>query len=287
MPIRPESPRLSITTRLEYDLTERADVLLQIEAAAGADQMIEHGQMLVSSDVPLVTVPGEEAIGRRTWISAEGALTIEYHADVTVLRPALALDSLAATSPREWPALVIPYVFPSRYVESASFESFVTDSFGDLRGGALVAAQAAWIADNIRYCANSTKPDGTATTTFVERAGVCRDFAHLMAALARAGGIPARVVSVYAPDVVPQDFHAVVEVWLEGGWHLVDATGMARADEMVRIGVGRDATDIAFMTIFGTATMRQQSIEVSRSWRAPDLPARTDGAAVAVPTAAG
>jgi len=55
----------------------------------------------------------------------------------------------------------------------------------------------------------------------------------------------------------------VVEVWLDGAWHIVDATGLAPVDQMVRIAVGRDATDIAFMTIFGGATMNAQSIRVT------------------------
>jgi hypothetical protein len=39
---------------------------------------------------------------------------------------------------------------------------------------------------------------------------------------------------------------------------------MARADEMARVGVGRDATDIAFMTIFGTAMLWEQQVRVVR-----------------------
>ena len=58
--------------------------------------------------------------------------------------------------------------------------------------------------------------------------------------------MPARMVSVYAPDVTPPDFHAVAEVYVGGEWRLVDATGMAEPDTMVRIGVGRDAADVAF-----------------------------------------
>jgi transglutaminase-like putative cysteine protease len=75
--------------------------------------------------------------------------------------------------------------------------------------------------------------------------------------LARASGIPARYASVYAPGVEPQDFHAVAEVFLadpggQGGlWHLVDATGMAQPGNMVKIGVGRDAADVSFLSNFG------------------------------------
>ena len=104
----------------------------------------------------------------------------------------------------------------------------------------------------------------TAVDTFLERKGICRDYAHAMIALARASQIPARIASVYAPDVDPSDFHAVAEVWLGGAWHLVDATGMATPGSMARIGVGRDAADISFMTVFGVARLNTQIVSVTR-----------------------
>jgi len=39
----------------------------------------------------------------------------------------------------------------------------------------------------------------------------------------------------------------VAEVWLDGAWHPVDATGMTAPDGTVLIGVGRDACDAPFM----------------------------------------
>ena len=83
-----------------------------------------------------------------------------------------------------------------------------------------------------------------------------------MVTLARASQIPARMVSVYAPKVEPPDFHAVAEVYLAGDWHLIDATGMAAADTMARIGVGRDAADIAFMVVYGPSELSEQSVSV-------------------------
>ena len=91
---------------------------------------------------------------------------------------------------------------------------------------------------------------------------MCRDYAHVMITLVRAAGIPARMASVYALGVKPQDFHAVAEVYLGDTWHLVDPTGMAVAGSMARIGVGRDAADIAFMTSFGDAAMNHLSVAV-------------------------
>ena len=119
------------------------------------------------------------------------------------------------------------------------------------------------------YFVSSPRPSEPVCRTigihaFVTRRGVCRDFAHLLAAFARAAGVPARLSSVYALGMKQPDFHAVVEVWLDGAWHFLDATGLAPAEGFVRICVGRDATDIAFMTIFGFGEMRAQSVQVTR-----------------------
>ncbi len=94
-----------------------------------------------------------------------------------------------------------------------------------------------------------------AAGTFIDRAGVCRDFTHLGLTLCRAAGIPARAVAAYALALDPPDFHAVFEVFLDGGWWLVDPTRLAPIAGMVRIAHGRDAADIAFLTTAGGASI--------------------------------
>ena len=85
-----------------------------------------------------------------------------------------------------------------------------------------------------------------------------------MVALCRAGHIPARIASVYAPSVDPQDFHTVVEVYPDGAWHLTDPTGMATAETMAVMVVGRDATDVVFLTTFSAAELQRQTVDVRR-----------------------
>ena len=91
---------------------------------------------------------------------------------------------------------------------------------------------------------------------------MCRDYAHLLCAFARAGGVPARYVSGYSPGVTPPDFHACAEVWLDGGWHLVDPTGMSTPDTLAMIAVGQDAGDVAFMETGQPATVMYQDVRV-------------------------
>lgn len=256
--------RLQIEALLDYHVPAPADVLLTVEVAPLPDQRLIEDLLTVDGAGPLAPVAGEEGIGRRTWFSAAGRLTARYRATVDLHRPAIDITGLAETPRPALPPLVVPYLFPSRYCASDKFENFVADSFGALAGGAKVQAMADWIGREMAYVPGSTTGETTAADAFVSREGVCRDFAHLMAAFARAAGIPARLVSGYALDLEPPDFHAVVEVWLDGGWHLVDATCLAPTANVARICVGRDATDIAFMTIFGTAELIEQRVDVKR-----------------------
>ncbi|MFA6112814.1 MAG: transglutaminase family protein [Sphingomonas sp.] len=256
--------RLAIDVMLDYWIEDAADVLLLVEAAAMADQRLEQQDMRVYCSEPLRAVAGEEGIGQRTWARGEGNFRVEYQAVVAIKREVADLASLAPTPARMLPAETVAYLLPSRYCESDKFEGFVEQQFEGLEGGALAAAMSDWVRQHLTYASGASSGVTTALMTFADRRGVCRDYAHLLVSLARAGGIPARCVSAYAPGVDPPDFHAVAELWLAGAWHLVDATGMASCGDLARVAVGRDATDIAFMTVFGRTTMNQQTVSVRR-----------------------
>ena len=255
--------RLHIEAILDYFLPEPADVLLAIEAAPTEEQRLIEDRLTVSAGEPLRTVPGDDNIGRRTWVHSHGRFHAEYRGTFEVERNRETLNGLPITPRRELPADVIPYLWPSRFCESDRFISFVTREFGHLEGGTCITAMAHWIRSNIAYQSGASNEKTSAVDTFVARAGVCRDYSHVMAAFARAAGIPARLVSAYAWQLNPPDFHAVVDVWLDGGWHLVDASGLAPIEGLVRIAVGRDATDISFMTIFGSAQFVDQQVRVT------------------------
>ena len=256
--------RLNIEVELDYHFVEAADVLLAVEVAQLPDQRLQEDKLTVSGSGPLRPIGAEDGIGRRTWMRAGGECRAVYRAVVDVARPGGAIGALPASPLPDLPPEVVPYLWPSRYCEADRFEAFVEKTFGTLKGGARVEAMAAWIGREMDYVIGSSDVTTTAVDAFLSRRGVCRDFAHLMASFARAAGIPARLVSAYAWGLDPPDFHAVVEVWLDGAWHLVDATGLAPIEGLTRICVGRDATDIAFMTIFGVGEMRAQSVRVTR-----------------------
>jgi transglutaminase-like putative cysteine protease len=257
--------RLQIDFDLDYDVPEPADVLLAVEVAQLPDQILVEDLLTVDgASGPLTPVSGEDGIGQRTWLSANGPLHATYRATLDITRRLTPIDGLAICPYAALPAEVIAYLWPSRYCESDRFETFVERHFGGLAGGAKLLAMRDWINNEMDYVLGSSTGETTAADAFLARQGVCRDYAHLMASFARAAGVPARLTSAYAWQLDPPDFHAVVEVWLDGGWHFLDATGLAPPEGLARICVGRDATDIAFMTIFGTAIMNSQRVTVTR-----------------------
>lgn len=256
--------RVSISADLDYYFAEPTDVLLAVEAIPMFDQKLIRDSLKVVGDAtPLRSVQDHGTPGRRQWTEANGVTRISYTAEMDVVRPPLNISGLQVPPRRELPSDVIDYLFPSRYCESDRLETFAHSRFGHSRGGNQVLLMADWVYENFDYVAGASDATTTATDSFLSRQGVCRDYAHVLISLARAMGVPARMVSVYAPGLNPPDFHAVVEVWLEGHWHLIDPARMSPEESLVRITYGRDATDISFMTIFGMGHLQNQSVQVN------------------------
>ncbi|WP_380872437.1 transglutaminase [Sphingomonas sp. DBB INV C78] len=255
---------LRIRAQLDYAFEQPTDILLHIEAALIPEQTVESANIEISPTEHFARVPAQDMIGERIWLRVQGQLLVDYQATVTIERLLGDCANLDVIPPHQLPGETVQYLMASRYCPSDQFQPFVDAEFGDLTGGAKVVAMRDWIAGHIAYVSGSSNCGTTALETFVKRQGICRDYAHVMITLARAAGIPARIASVYALGVDPPDFHAVAEIFLGGAWHLVDATGMARERDMAKIGVGRDAADIAFMTAFGRTMLNSQSVSVER-----------------------
>lgn len=256
--------KIEISASLNYRLGEAVDLMLQIEAAALPDQHVLHTSLDVGAPKQFARQPAQDGIGERIWLSAAGELRVRYAARVEIDRPRIDWRTLGVVPLHRLPAEAVPYLNESRYCPANKFHAFVERRFGDVEGGEKIGRMRDWIESRFTYVAGSSDAETGALDSFVERRGVCRDYAHVLIALARAAHIPARMASVYAPGVEPQDFHAVAEVFLAGGWYLVDATGMARAGEMARICVGRDAADISFLTAYRDIELIGQQVTVQQ-----------------------
>jgi transglutaminase-like putative cysteine protease len=103
------------------------------------------------------------------------------------------------------------------------------------------------------YTPESTKADSPIDEALGQRRGVCQDYAHIMTALLREVGIPARYVSGYVyggtDDPHPSRAaatHAWVEALLPGlGWIGFDPTNNSVVGtEHITVAIGRDYADV-------------------------------------------
>ncbi|MBS1302301.1 transglutaminase family protein [Loktanella sp. SALINAS62] len=253
-----------IRVHLDYEVPDRVTLLLQLRAVTDPFQHVTDETLLVPDGCHWRATSGEEGIGERIWMDIDEPLKLSYHAHVSIDRPAHDLARLQATPLFQMNAPDIKYLMASRYCGATGYEDLL-DTFSHLSGGAKVVAMRDWITSNLVYDNSVSTANTTAQDTFADRRGVCRDYAHLLIALCRCSAIPARIAAVYSPDISPPDFHAVAEVFLDGGWHLVDPTEMTTTDRMVLTGVGRDAADVSFLTSFGVVQLKEQAVHVQES----------------------
>jgi transglutaminase-like putative cysteine protease len=258
---QPEPVTFDIDCTLAYDIAGPTDFLFQIHALNGGDQEVLSESLVVTPNLPQHVYADPNARHRFLRLHAEaGPLQVHYQARVR--RTPRAVDAMAAEVPiAELPDDLLHNLMPTRYCESDHLGRAAQSMFGALPPGhARVEAIVEWIHLHIAYELGTTDATTTARDVFVQRAGVCRDFAHLGVTFCRALNIPARLVVGYARfDEPPPDFHAVFEAFIGGTWVMFDPTRMSPVGELVRIASGRDAKDVAFATIFGPATMVSMS----------------------------
>ncbi|GEA89239.1 transglutaminase-like domain-containing protein [Cellulomonas cellasea] len=242
----------TVTSHLSLDVRGPAELYLAVAVADGAYDRTEH-LTVTHDDGPLDALEIKSHQGARLHRvhAPVGRVAIDYRATVAG----------HAEPPTVVDADLVEYVRPSRYAESDRLLAFSRDQFRGLAGVDLLDAVVTWVRGNLSYVSGSSSPTDGATDTLLKRRGVCRDFAHVTAALLRAKDVPARLASVYAPGLRPMDFHAVVEAYVDGAWLLVDATGLAPRSTMLRIATGRDATDTAFLSNYhGAVNLRALTV---------------------------
>jgi transglutaminase-like putative cysteine protease len=256
------APRhFDIDCRLDYQLSGPCDFLFQVHALDGIDQSVLRETLQLSPKLAHHMYPDPTVGHRFLRVHAEaGPLSLRYRARVE-RRPQPAEPHAAEVPIAALPDDVLHNLMPTRYCESDLLGSAAFKLFAGMPPGhARVQAITDWIHDNIEYRIGSSQPTTTARDVFVQRAGVCRDFAHLGITFCRALNIPARLVSSYATGLEPPDFHAIFEAYLDGRWWLFDPTRQAKLDAIVRIGTGRDAAEVSFASFYGKAQMTGMSV---------------------------
>ena len=265
----------SVKTELAYRVAKATPFVFNVQAQQMSGQTIVSERLRIDPELPTETWTMPESGNRYVrLIAPSGGFKLTYHANVRLDHPTEDPARVNEIPPGSLPLSVLTHVYPSRYCQSDRLERFTQRTFGALPPGyQRVAEICNWIHDNVDYISGSSDAQTSAYDTISQRDGVCRDFAHLGITLCRVLGIPARYVSAYAWRLEPPDFHAVFEAFLHGpagpGWYMFDPTRMAAPEGIVRIGVGRDAAEVAFCTQFGEMEAEKPEVAISGPADAP------------------
>jgi transglutaminase-like putative cysteine protease len=251
--------RWEVGCQLDFEVTEPASMALLVAAARRPGLQVQDGLAVTVDGVGHGSVPivDDRDDGQRTHLLElpVGAVSITYDAQVT--RSTTAPEPRGEVPIAADPAEQLGYLRPSRYCPSDRIGGWAQREFGepvppqDVGGQAeLARAVTSWVFERTDYVLGSSGGTDSAIDTLLTSQGVCRDFAHLVITICRALDLPARFASVYAPGLMPMDFHAVAEVCIGGQWYVHDATALAPRSALTRIATGRDAADTAFVTVY-------------------------------------
>lgn len=175
-------------------------------------------------------------------------------------------------SARQTPVDALPhdtliFLLGSRYCETDRLSTVAWELFGHApTGWGRVQAICNFVHQHLKFGYDFARNTKTAWEAYQERTGVCRDFAHLAVTFCRCMNIPARYCAGYLGDIgvprstAPMDFSGWFEAYLDGKWHTFDARHNVPRIGRIVLARGRDATDVAFSTAFGEATLKNFTV---------------------------
>ena len=233
--LQPRNDATQYCTRFELSVKPRAGVRSTVDRYGNG---VQHFEILSSHQE----------------LTVRASSTVVSLAPRTVGEPSEASLELLRSDPEL--DLLYDFVQESAYVQFApEVAGFAADLAprGD-RIGAWCGEVSRAIHRRLRYDTTATSVRSTVVEALQSRAGVCQDFAHVMIAVLRSAGIPARYVSGYvfrgetAPGILGAEAsHAWCEAYLPPyGWVGFDPTNDVLVnDQFVRVAIGRDYHDVS------------------------------------------
>jgi transglutaminase-like putative cysteine protease len=250
---------------LVFDLPAPTPMLLMLYVhPSRADTLREPDRVQVEPEVPVEELT--DSFGNRCGRLLAPAGTLRLFNDTLVEdsgRPDPVCPEAEQHAVEKLPPEVLPFLLASRYCEVDRLSDGAWGLFGTAPPGwGRVQAVCDWVHDNVRFGYEFARPTKSAYDVYTERQGVCRDFTHLAVTFCRCLNIPARYATGYLGDIgvppapFPMDFSAWFEAYLGGRWHTFDARHNVPRIGRVLMARGRDATDVALTTAFGTAHLK-------------------------------
>ena len=252
-----------IRAELRYTVQQRSTMLLNVHALSTPNQKLSHENFTITKGATCEFLPQEFGESRYVRLDTGNLeqLLITYEAEVETNTGSRLIRQIDSVPVGGLERAHLPYLFPSRYCQSDRLGRLASRRFGNIDHPlAQARAISDWVFENIDYVPGTTDATTSACDTITQRAGVCRDFAHLAIALCRALSIPARYFAGYACNMQPPDFHACFEACVGNRWFIFDPTRLSSPNGLIRIATGRDAADAAVATIFGAMQLDSQMV---------------------------
>jgi transglutaminase-like putative cysteine protease len=192
-------------------------------------------------------------------VAPAGGITLRGHALVRDSGLPDAVEPAAEQMAIEQlPDDVLLFLMPSRYCETDKLSDIAWSLFaGTKPGWERVQAIVDFVHHHLAFGYEYAHHMKSAHDVYEQRAGVCRDFAHLAVTFCRCMNIPARYCTGYLgdigvpPDPAPMDFSGWFQVYLSGQWFTFDARHNTPRIGRILMATGRDAADVALTTSFG------------------------------------
>ena len=259
--------KIRVGFELAYEFAQSTPmvVMLNVHPSRACD-LLKPDQLQVSPLVPVTRyLDAFGNICRR--LTAPAGLIRNFHRRAGRRHrvcPTKSIRRRASTRSSELPHDALVYLLASRYCETDRLMNLAWSHFGKTpTGWPRVQAICDFVHDHLRFGYPHARPTRTAMDAFVERRGVCRDFAHLAVTLCRCMNIPARYCTGYLGDIgvppepEPMDFSAWFEVYLGGRWYTFDARHNVPRIGRIVMARGRDAADVAISTTFGPNLLKR------------------------------
>ena len=263
------SLQLRVGFEMEYDCPQPTPMILVLNVHySRAADLLYADRLLTLPEVPITAY--RDLFGN--WCSRLVAPQGRF-----VLRADTQLWDSGDCDAVNWDAVQIPveqlpqdtlvFLLGSRYCETDQLSAIAWSHFGHgPTGWARVQAICDFVHHHIEFGYHHARRTRTAWEAYNERAGVCRDYAHLAIAFCRCMNIPARYCTGYLGDIriaavpSPMDFAAWMEVWLGDRWYTFDARNNTPRIGRVLMARGRDACDVALVSTFGPNTLQRFTV---------------------------
>lgn len=256
--------RLNASCEIDFETDMFVPAILMLRPRSGAGQWVSREEYTFVPRVPVIEFTDPFGNLCQRVVIPPG--TLKLRACCTVETPdEVDVDAGAEFIwPQNLPENVLHFLFPSRYCPSDQLAALAAEIvMGTTPGYPQVEAIRAWMHARVQYRYGASTTATTALDTANSREGVCRDFAHLGIALCRALNIPARMVVGYKYKLDVPDIHAWFEAYVGFRWFAFDGTSARTEGNRIAIAYGRDATDVAFVTQFGSMALTNLIVQVT------------------------